>query len=141
MMKIFEKSMDTDSRVGMVSNVLKDYNNKVFVQNDGGDINNPFHYRMGWPYKDFEPHEKNTPIYWGHLGCTIFDMRVFREIGLFDENFFIYSSDFDIQIRLKMAGFYIWHCPDSTAYHKTFHTCNEIKKKSQNTTFDGARWN
>jgi len=128
MVRVFKEK----DNVGMVSNQLRDPANLDFVQNDGPAVKNPFHYRMGFlSEKKFKPYQEPKQVQWGHMGCTLFDTKVFREIGLFDENFFVYSSDFDIQIRLKMAGFDIWHCPESIAYHKTFTTCNQIKKNPE----------
>lgn len=123
MVDIFENQKN----VGMVSNQLREPNNPNFIQNDGPNVKEPFHFRMGM-LPDFKPYVQAKQVQWGHMGFTLFDNQVFKDIGLFDEQFFIYSSDFDIQIRLKMAGYNIWHCPESVAYHKTFHTCNQLKQ-------------
>jgi len=125
MIDIMEKVPDC----GMVSNTLRDYENIDFVQNAGPNLDDPWHYKMGWHYyrgKDMRPHVAE----WGHMGCTLFKSEVFWDIGKFDENFFIYSCDFDFQIRMKLAGWKIWFCPKSYAQHKTFITCNELKKNS-----------
>ena len=121
MINIFENNKN----VGMVSNQLREPGNPNFIQNDGPSIKDPFHFRMGM-IPEFKPYTQPKQVQWGHMGFTVFDNQVFKDIGLFDEQFFVYSSDFDIQIRLKMAGYNIWHCPHSIAYHRTFHTCKQI---------------
>lgn len=122
--------MERRSKCGIASNRLCDPGNKKFIQNDGADKKNPPHYKMGFN-TDFEFKAFEDKSEWVHMGCTLIRAEVFNEIGLFDENFFIYSSDFDIQYRAKWAGFELYHCPESVAYHKTFHTCTELKKNKK----------
>ncbi len=118
--------LENNPNAGAVSNQLRDPRKRSFIQNDGPDIKNPFHYVMRWDRRRLNP--RAFPCEWIHMGCTIFKYEVFKEIGLFDENFFIYSSDFDIQIRTKLAGYELWHCRDSIAYHRTFWTCEKLRK-------------
>lgn len=122
--------MERHPKCGIVSNRLCDPGNKKFIQNDGADVKNPCHYKMGFN-TDFEFKAFTDLSEWVHMGCTLIRAEVFNEIGLFDENFFIYSSDFDFQYRAKWAGFELYHCPDSVAYHKTFHTCTELRKNKK----------
>lgn len=124
MINVFEANINNP---GMASNQLRDPGSKMFIQNDGPNLERNLHYRMGIEGKTIFPYRENTQVEYGHMGCTLFKKEVFDRIGLFDENMFVYSSDFDIQVRLKLAGYSIWHCPRSIAYHKTFHTCNQIK--------------
>lgn len=122
------KIMEDNPKCGMVSNTLRDYTNIDFMQNGGPDVKNPWHYNMGFLPQDVFKSFSSQKVEWGHMGCTLFRSEVFDNIGLFDENMFIYSSDFDIQFRLKLAGYEIWFCPQSYAQHKTFVTCTELKK-------------
>jgi GT2 family glycosyltransferase len=119
------KVLKDKEQAGMVDNILVDWNNPDFIQSDGPKVVEglyAFPYHMGK-----QTNQSSLPVLWGTMACCIFKKEVFDEIGLFDENFLVYSSDFDIQIRMKLAGYEVWHCPLSKARHYTFYTCNREK--------------
>ncbi|MBU1118908.1 glycosyltransferase family 2 protein [Patescibacteria group bacterium] len=44
---------------------------------------------------------------------------VLEKIGLFDEDFFMYSEDVDLSLRAKEAGYTLKYFPSTTVYHDT----------------------
>jgi GT2 family glycosyltransferase len=48
----------------------------------------------------------------------LFPYKVFKEIGGFDEKYFLYYEDVDLCARLKSCGYKIIHYPFVTAIHK-----------------------
>jgi len=51
-------------------------------------------------------------------GCAMLVKKdVFKKIGLFDEDFFLYYEDADFSWRAKKAGFELKMVPDAIAYH------------------------
>jgi GT2 family glycosyltransferase len=48
----------------------------------------------------------------------LFPYKVFKEIGGFDENYFLYYEDVDLCARLKLYGYKIIHYPFVSAIHK-----------------------
>jgi len=52
-------------------------------------------------------------------GCAMMvRSEVFREIGLFDEDYEIYAEDLDLCLRAKEKGYGSWLVPQATAEHK-----------------------
>lgn len=51
-------------------------------------------------------------------GATLFKTRVFKDIGLFDEDFFAYYEDIDICFRTQLAGWKVKYVSEAIAYHK-----------------------
>lgn len=118
-------------KVGMVSNQLRDPHNTEFIQNDGAlKYTDHYEYRMGFPNVNLVCYKEPVQVLYCQTTCCVMAMEVLDEIGLFDENFYIYSEDIDIQIRAKLAGYTLWHTPLSYAYHHTFHTCKRIREGS-----------
>lgn len=58
----------------------------------------------------------------GVLYCT----RVFENIGLFDEDFFAYNEDVDIDWRMQLAGYKIWYEKSAVICHKISATSSKI---------------
>lgn len=51
-------------------------------------------------------------------GASLYSCRVFENIGLFDENFFVYYEDVDVSFRAQLAGFKVFYTNQAVAYHK-----------------------
>lgn len=52
-------------------------------------------------------------------GCCILVKReVFKEVGLYDKNYFLYYEDADFSMRVKQAGYTIIYCPKAVVWHK-----------------------
>lgn len=59
-------------------------------------------------------------------GASLYKTSLFREIGLFDENFFAYYEDTDISFRTQLAGHKIYYTNKAIAYHEQGATSNKI---------------
>lgn len=58
-----------------------------------------------------------------------------REIGLFDEKFFMYFEDVDLCFRAQLAGYTIRYTPKAIAYHKISASTNKVPGLAINNTF------
>lgn len=59
-------------------------------------------------------------------GASLFRSSLFKEIGLFDEDFFAYYEDVDISFRAQLVGHKIWYEPRALAYHRVGHTSKKL---------------
>ena len=50
--------------------------------------------------------------------CMYIKSEVFKNIGLFNEKFFLYYEDADFSMRVKKAGFSILYLPSAVLWHK-----------------------
>jgi len=51
-------------------------------------------------------------------GASLYKTALFKDIGLFDEDFFAYYEDSDISFRAQLAGWKVVYTPKAVAYHK-----------------------
>lgn len=66
-------------------------------------------------YKDLtQPHEVDS------ISGAFFMVRrdVIKEVGLLDEDYFMYAEDIDWAYRIKKSGWQIWFTPEVTVLHK-----------------------
>jgi GT2 family glycosyltransferase len=50
--------------------------------------------------------------------CMLIEKNIFKNIGLFDDDYFLYVEDMDFSIRVKNAGYKIFVCQKSKIWHK-----------------------
>ena len=60
----------------------------------------------------------NKPVHWVNGACMVFRSDVFRQLGGFDERYFMYGEDVDICLRLQLAGYKLARA-DATVVHDT----------------------
>ncbi len=66
------------------------------------------------------------PVFGGSGGATLYDVKMLRDIGLFDETFFAYYEDVDISFRARLAGYPAHYEKSAVAYHKQGATSRTI---------------
>ena len=70
--------------------------------------------------------------------CTMFRREVFKEVGLFDQDFFYGFEDADLSWRMLLRGYQILYAPSSRIYHKvggTSRTSTRDKRHKPNFYF------
>ena len=77
--------------------------------------------------ENFDKERKESFIEWAS-GCSlIFKRDVYKKLGGFDENFFMYTEDEEICYRVHKLGYKILYTPDITVIH--FEGKSNINKK------------
>jgi len=59
-------------------------------------------------------------------GASLYDINLFKEIGLFDNSFFAYYEDVDISFRTQLADHKIYFTNKAVVYHKQGATSKKI---------------
>jgi GT2 family glycosyltransferase len=61
---------------------------------------------------------EGSEVFGASGGASLYKTVVFKKIGLFDEDFFVYFEDVDISFRARLAGWRVMYEPKAIAYHK-----------------------
>jgi GT2 family glycosyltransferase len=85
----------------------------------------PFPRGRGEPYSD--KYDKDTWVFGASGGASLYRIKMLKEIGLFDEDFFAYYEDVDISFRAQLAGWKIAYVPSAEVYHEISATSSQIK--------------
>ena len=59
-------------------------------------------------------------------GSSLYKVKMLRQIGMFDEDFFAYYEDVDISFRAQLAGWKVYYNPKAIAYHKRGTASNKL---------------
>jgi len=66
------------------------------------------------------------PVFGATGGASLYQAELFKQIGLFDEDFFAYYEDADVSFRAQLAGWRVVYTPEAVAYHKQGATSAKI---------------
>ncbi len=77
--------------------------------------------------KYFNPETLETN--WASGAGTIINCNAFKELGMFDENIFMYGEDVDLSIRMRMANYKVLTLPNAKFTHLTKDT--DVSKESE----------
>jgi len=105
----------------------------LLLSSDGSKIDSTAESYTNWgmPF----PSNRNNPvkeapesgfIFGATGGASLYDINLFKEIGLFDNSFFAYYEDVDISFRTQLADHKIYFTNKAIAYHKQGATSKKI---------------
>jgi N-acetylglucosaminyl-diphospho-decaprenol L-rhamnosyltransferase len=72
------------------------------------------------------------PVDWVMGAALLLRREALEEVGLFDEGFFIYSEEVDLQLRLRRAGWEVHYFPGVTVVHHESQFSAEIPERRIN---------
>jgi O-antigen biosynthesis protein len=78
------------------------------------------------------PENEAAPIEILSGACMFLRKSTLDEVGLLDENFFMYGEDIDLSYRITLAGYENWYFPDARIIH---YKGESTKKSSVNYVF------
>ena len=74
-------------------------------------------YRLGTMEKDIGQYGSDREVFGACAGAALYNIEIFSRIGLFDEDFFAYLEDVDLNIRARRAGFRCRYLAHAVVYH------------------------
>jgi len=78
------------------------------------------------------PENEASPIEILSGACMFLRRKTLDEVGLLDENFFMYGEDIDLSYRITLGGYENWYFPDARIIH---YKGESTKKSSVNYVF------
>ncbi|MCI5123765.1 MAG: glycosyltransferase family 2 protein [Candidatus Electrothrix sp. AR5] len=74
-------------------------------------------YRLGTMELDGPAYNQAGPIFGACAGAVLYRRSLFDQIGLFDEDFFAYLEDVDLNLRVNHSGKRGYYVPTAKVYH------------------------
>lgn len=96
-------------------------------------------YPRGRGNKADDIQKDNELVFGASGGASLYSVRMLKEIGLFDEDFFAYYEDVDISWRAQLAGWKVLFVPSAKVYHRIGATSGRMKGFTSYHTFKNLR--
>lgn len=110
---------DKHPEVISVNSKLLNFYDRQLIDGVGISINEVGQARsIGWQEQDKGQFEKEKYIFGATGGASLFRRSDFIKVGMFDENFFMYSEEVDFAFRAQFSGYKSIFCPKAIVYHK-----------------------
>lgn len=90
---------------------------RLFLKNSEGNF-----YHLG---ADLD-HSKTQPVNWLLGACLIIRKETIKDVGFFDEGYYLYVEDIDFCYRTWKKGWEVWYVPESVVIH--YHQGESDKK-------------
>lgn len=74
-------------------------------------------YRYGTMEKDGGIYDQDGEVFGACGGAALYKKSFFETVGLFDEDFFAYLEDVDINLRARRLGLRCYYIPSAIVYH------------------------
>ncbi len=74
-------------------------------------------YRLGTMELDGGAYDCPRPVFGACGGAVLYRRELFARIGWFDEEFFAYLEDVDLNLRANRAGCRCWYVPEARVFH------------------------
>jgi GT2 family glycosyltransferase len=84
-------------------------------------------YPRGRDETDNKQYDKDIWIFAASGGASLYRVKMLKQIGLFEEDFFAYYEDVDISFRAQLAGWKVGYEPAAIALHQISATSSQIK--------------
>lgn len=112
--------------ISVNSKILNYYNRKI-IDGVGILINEVGQARsIGWNEEDLGQYERPMYIFGATGGASLFKRNLFLKLGMFDENYFMYSEEVDFAFRAQFLGFKSLYCPKALVFHKQKATAKKL---------------
>ena len=73
------------------------------------------------------PKGESLPVDWLSGACMLARADALRQVGGFDERYFLYWEDADLCRRLRQAGHHVRYVPSATAVHRVGHSSSKVR--------------
>ncbi len=118
------------------------------LSEDGKNYDSTGDYYTSWglPYprgrgeRVFGQHDNNAEILAVSGGASMFRAEFFKDVGLYDEDFFAYYEDVDLGLRGQLRGWKSRFVPGAKVYHATGSTSSRVKGFTTYQTLKNLPW-
>jgi len=111
-------AMNSDDAIGMVASKMLFYDRPHLINSTGISIDRA---AIAWDrlggHADDPSDERRVEVFGPSAGAALYRRKMLDEIGLFDEDFFMYLEDVDLAWRARLRGWKCIYVPTARVFH------------------------
>ncbi len=112
------RAADAHPEAGLFASKLVDFHDHRMLDGAGDALRRSgLPYRLGHGELDGGQFDWEAFVFGACAAAALYRRELFGEIGLFDEDFFMYCEDGDVSFRAQLAGHRCLYVPDAVVYH------------------------
>ncbi|GAB2685770.1 glycosyltransferase [Thalassiella azotivora] len=120
------ETLSRQSGIGCVASKVLDWEGQTIDYVDGSMTWFGMGYKREVTRPDSPEYDVPRDVLFGTGAAMLMPARLFREVGGFDERFFMFYEDVDLGWRLNLLGHRVRYEPRSIAYHRHHATMNKF---------------
>ena len=123
------KIAEENSKIGSVQSKILSFYNPVIVDARGIILTKfAYAYQIDFNKPDNVKNNVKREIFGGCGAAVLYRIKMLKEIGFFDDDFFAYFEDVDLSWRAQLFGWKSFFAPRSIIYHKFSASGNNVKE-------------
>ena len=112
------RAAESCPEAGLFASKLVDFQDRRLLDGAGDALRRSgLPYRVGHRELDRGQFDEPAFVFGACAAAALYRRALFREIGLFDEDFFANCEDGDLSFRAQLAGYRCLYVPQSVVYH------------------------
>lgn len=112
-------ALDSHAEVGAVTGKMLNYYHRDIIDAAGDELSlNGNAGGRGHGERDGEFYDTQCHVFGVCAGAAVYRRAVFSDVGLFDQDFFAWYEDVDLDLRMQLRGHKCLYVPAARCYHK-----------------------
>jgi len=112
------EALESNSETGFAASKMLSYDNPKTIDRAGDAYTRAGAGFLRWRGKSAIGLNKQEWIFGACAGAALYRTLMLKDIGLFDEDFFLLYEDVDLSFRAQLKGYKCLFVPDAVVYHK-----------------------
>jgi GT2 family glycosyltransferase len=111
------EALESHPEAGFAASKMVFYNNHGIIDRAGDVYTRAGTGLLRGRGKPSGSYDKQEYVFGACAGAALYRTEMLREVGLFDEDFFILYEDVDLSFRAQLRGYKCIYVPDAVVYH------------------------
>lgn len=110
-------AMESHPEVGLAASKILYYDRREIIDRAGDGYTRAGAGLLRGRGESAEKYDKKEMIFGASAGAAFYRLKMLRDIGLFDEDFFLLYEDVDLNFRAQLKGYECLYVPEAIVYH------------------------